>query len=303
MILLTACTARKISADDRISPKNVAKGSLTQVSERWASLLTNSVPEVPAGQLYAGPGPAIARNLHALGVRWHIVSAGVGLVSSRGRVPHYDCTISGDTQANVLSRITGSRPRASEWWTALTESLGRARPLRRLIVGSEPDTVCLALPAAYFDMVVREIDELPADAISRLRLFVADAGKLPPDLRLSAMPYDARIDGSQSPYAGTRATFAVRTAFHFITEVFMQAPSGSVVDHARLVREACNSWPNRRINQGDKRSDREIRAAVRRLLREGVSSCTAQLRILRTTEGIACEQQRFLRLFREVASG
>lgn len=224
-------------------------------------------------------------------------------MSSRDLLPHYDCTVVGETPANVLSRVTGSRPLPADWWRTLQDSIGCSRPVRRLVLRTAPDTLCVALPSTYLAMVTPELEGLPTSLLQHLRLFVTDRGTLTDALRDVAMPYDSRLDGSRSAYSGTRATFATRAAFHFITEIFAQDPKGTPTEHAQQVLAACSKWRRKKIATGESRSDQQIRTLIERLLREGLSTPTAQLRALRTIKRVACEQSRFARLFREVVNG
>lgn len=304
MILITACTSRKIAADRRISPTKVARGTLGQVSERWAALVESSPKSVPAGSLYEGAGPEFAQDIAEQGARWYVVSAGVSLVSSNDLVPQYDCTVTGRSRANVLLRIVGGEQSgAADWWGSLTATFGKTKPLRRLIVDSAPDTVCLALPAGYLGMVRPELEGLSSATLERLRVFVADAAKVPSSLQGVVMPYGVSLGGSASPYTGANSTLCVRAAHHFVTNVFARSPNGSAAEHARLVRGAMQSWPQREVRCGESRTDIEIRALIRWLLRNGFRTATAQLRFLRSEMDVACEQHRFHGLFSEVTHG
>jgi hypothetical protein len=303
MILVTACTQRKsVEQNQALRPVNILRGPLDDVAEHWVEEFQDRDRVTAARDFYQGLAPTLARDAMAHGARWFIASAGAGLVSARTLLPAYDCTIQGRT-ANILRRVTNpAKATPAQWWAAIGRAVGRPAPLRSLIQAAGSDTVCLALPEAYWKMIEVECRGLPRAAKERLRLFRARGlAKVDADLAPLVMPYDARLDGPDSMWRGSRGTFSVRAAHHFLTTIAHLNPQGAASEHAALVAEALLEWrAPKKPKLRAPATDKQVKTLIRDLHRRGISAPTTQLKHIRSVRKFACEQSRFERLRREV---
>jgi hypothetical protein len=303
-VLVTACTARKATANSPVvSLRSVAKGNVSSVAKAWIKRFSAAAATAHAGKLYAGPGPTLARSLQAKGLEWHIVSAGAGLVSATQPIPAYDLTISGLGASSVRSKIdNASKEFAAEWWSAICAELGEPTPLHRLVARPENELVLLALTQPYLGMVEAELRVLSVDAIRRIRLIGPRELKRVPDALQSVwMPYDASLNGADSPVQGPESSFTYRAAWHFLQRIFPKRLNGSPDEHKEMVSAALSKWRKPTRTNGQRMNDAELIEMIDELSEQGLNSPTAMLRRLRE-QGIGCEQFRFTQLY-EAARG
>jgi hypothetical protein len=133
------------------------------------------------------------------------------------------------------------------------------------------------------------------DATS-LRLFGAGLDRvLSHRLRSSLLPYDDRLD---AVIPGLRSDFAQRALTHYAVSIGIQGTleeDHRAVEHALAGVQRPMSPPRRQ-----QLNDDALRAVIRELLPEIGMRRTPMLRHLRDKRGLACEQERFRRLFEQV---
>ena len=102
---------------------------------------------------------------------------------------------------------------AGTYWAArLSRSLNAA--VAQTNDAGEP--ILIALPSPYLTMIEPEIEQLPPRALSRTRIFTGQSFRFRDDsLKSHLMPYDARLDGPDSPVPGTATDFASRALRDF----------------------------------------------------------------------------------------
>jgi hypothetical protein len=142
-------------------------------------------------------------------------------------------------------------------------------------------------------MIGGELGALPEEALARMRLFGHNIGAaLPEHLARSVMPYDARLDAA---VPGTRTDFAQRALRHFCQHVAVDGSLGTD-ESAQAVRKlmAGHVAPKTRVRP--RRSDEEMVAVISGHLGR-TTGIGRILRLVRDSDGLACEQARFSRLY------
>lgn len=261
----------------------------------WRRRLEGEPALVRADRLYKGRAFSVARAAAVqLGAGFGVVSAGLGYVDGAAEVPGYDLTIRAHGAASVRRRVEGAFD-AAAWWREV--SSGRfSSSLQAASDGR--DLILVALSRPYLEMLAGDLIAVATARPSALRLFgLSLAANAPPALRPYVMPYDERLERLGRP--GTRSDFAPRALAHFVETIVPNAATlegqAALVERRLAGAPAASPRPERR--RGD---DATIKDVIRRVaLREGFRSGLV-LKALRGSEGWACEQTRFMNLYRTV---
>ena len=294
-LIVTACTKRK-AGNTVVRMSALAPGSIDEVGCRWVAALNAAEPVTPAASLYRGGSHAESRRAVAES-RYHhlIVSAGLGLVSADSKIPNYAASVL-PGEDDVLAKLNGFED-AGNWWRWIQNRSPFARSLEAALQATEG--LCLiALPQAYLTMVAADIQSLPSALLTRVRLF--SGSKAPTRLAHLQMPYDDRLDGVDSPHRGTRGNFAARAMRHFVISILPTNKTRSAPQHAAAVSAALSRWRSPARTRGQRKTDAELREIFRKNWEAVDGRSTLMLRLLRDDLGVACEQRRFLNLFRDL---
>lgn len=293
-LVVTTCSAGK-RCRDPLTVADLPKGSLAEVAEAWHQRLRQETTLVRADRLYKGRAFSVARTAAAhLDADFGVLSAGLGYVSGTSTVPGYDLTVRDRAAASVRARIVGSFEPAA-WWKAMAAG-PFSGDLRAAIRGR--DLILVALSRPYLEMLADDLVAIGQAHPGKLRLFgLSLTETAPAALRPYIMPYSERLEQLGRP--GTRSDFAPRALAHFVEHVL---PDGGALSDQVAYVEACMSQaPEPQMRQDRRRGDDEtLKAVIRELAaREGFRSGVV-LRALRGTAGWACEQSRFMQLYRAV---
>ena len=224
----------------------------------------------------------------------HIVSAGLGLITSDDEVAPYDLSASGPRRG-LQGALSVCGATTAEWW----ELLCNGRGLFELLFRQPGAIVLAALPANYVEMVSRDLKKCGQAQLNRIRLFTSEAGRsvLPYDLHGIAMPYDDRLESIPN-YSGTRADFPQRAMRHFVECI--NAHSLTAPKAYDAVKNALAHHRKPRIIDRVRADDSEIKSLIRRQWKATGGRSSVLLRYLRDDAQIACEQGRFAQLWREI---
>ncbi|USU10679.1 hypothetical protein NF701_08780 [Sphingomonadaceae bacterium OTU29THOMA1] len=265
------------------------------VETAWIAVAAGLAAHKAASELYGGRGFGLAREAAAqASAELYVISAGLGLVHSARDIPSYGVTVSDRGDQAIARRVAG-RFDPSSWWAAVSrtpysESLQDVAARHRGLL-------LIALTAPYAAMIGSELGALQHEALARIRLFGHGIeAVLPRHLAGSVMPYDARLNAA---VPGTRTDFAQRALRHFCQHVAIDGSLDTEQSaHAVQSLLAGHVAPTARVRP--RRSDEEIVAIISEHL-ERTTGIGRILRLVRDSDGLACEQARFSRLY-ELAS-
>jgi hypothetical protein len=279
-IVVTWCVARKtVPASARFMENS---GSTSDRVDAWLGTLRDAPPTVPARDLYAGRAFCLAREAaDRYGADLSVVSAGLGWVTATTVVPAYDVTVgAGGLQGHDFD--------LAAWWRSVVAGPFSTTPGRDL---ANRPLVLACVASAYASFFSDALCSVPRE---RLRIFGSGlAQRLGGGLSYAVMPYDDRLDVL---VPGTRADFAQRALRHYLFEI---GPSTDTEGDKRRIEAALAGLAKNPIRPGRSLGDEEIRARIRQTVAETGLGRTAMLRHFRDVLGIACEQSRFARLYRE----
>ena len=301
--IVTSCTNRKRTTNSAVLRiGSISRDSVSNVAKQWMSQIKKERSEIkPALEVYVGRAFSEAQVCKQLtNGRLFIVSAGLGLISDQTHIPTYDLTIA-SSPANVASRIVGKEFSRRTWWARICRLGSNKDGISGLIRTNRATVFYIALPSPYLDMVAEDLEQIPDHLAKNVRIFSSEEGRrlLPKRLLPSWMPYDARLDGPDSPIPGTKSDFAQRAMRHFLENVVQKGGTDPRRD-AKIVAECLllMNYPNRPIRT--RMTDSEITAVMKREFHNVGGRASEMLPHLRRTLGIACEQGRFSRLFRDL---
>jgi len=267
--------------------------------------LANVSPVCAAGNLYVGRAfkeAAYASN--TVSADFWILSAGLGLVSAHSWVPAYSLTVSTGAEDSIEPKISDSPWLPQNWWQALN-SYGISQSKISSLIRNYPNhTFLISLSESYARLIQGDLTEISNSDLSRIRIFGLGLEQvLAPKFHHLIMPYDRRLDGPDSPIKGTLSDFSQRALRHYANLVVSGASDGSDIGKDReTVLAELASWRQPQIPKRNKKTDEEIRNLIDDHWDVVRGRSGRMLRLLRDGLGIACEQGRFQRLFRESAS-
>lgn len=301
LVLVTVCTNRKaIPPSVRLQAQQLPSGPQEIVSRIWRNWLRNAEPRIPARQLYAGRGfsEALAVVQTCKADLW-IISAGLGLVHGDEEVPGYDLTLSAGSDSSIRHKVTDGPFDATLWWSDMARRRRPKRSLAGLLASHPADHFVISLPGTYLELVQEDLLSVSSAELRKVRIVgPLDYARIPPRIRPQIMPYDDRLNGEDSPLNGTRADFPQRATRHFLEVACAEGLADDAVEDAARVHASLLGLAGPERAERRQLGDDEIVKVIHTCWDRASGQSTKMLRLLRDEEGIACEQGRFVRLFK-----
>ena len=295
--VVTICAQKKRHKPrPEATPAALESAPLADLAAQWRNIVKNLPPASAAADLYGGRAFGLARKASVeTACRFYVISAGLGLVDGQTSAPAYGLTVSHNSTESIASKAEGAFAPA-HWFEEMMA--GPLSTAWRSVFERGPGEVLVALTRPYAEMVGPSLAQLPQQHLDRLRLFGAGlASALPASLLGALVPYDDRLD---TLFPGTRSDFAQRAMAHYVKHIARagvdQAAANKCVAEA-LAEIQLPVRPVRKLA-----SDGDLLALIKARL-SPTASASRLLRQLRDDDGIACEQGRFTRLFRQARTG
>jgi hypothetical protein len=223
-----------------------------------------------------------------------ICSAGLGFLAGDSSIPAYSATF----EPTHPDGIPGGTAGAEHWWSAMELWKGfkrGPRSIRQLIQRDRTARLIVVLSPRYLRACRSDLVAAAAELEDPLQLSVISAGtKRDMALAPFLLPVDSRL---QAKVGGTKHSLNIRVAQALLE-------TGDTTHQA--MQQRLSQWL--RSLSPPPRFDRQVvsDAQVRRFIRGRIQRCEgpSHSRLLREfrTEGFACEQGRFARLFEEVTA-
>lgn len=297
-VVVTCANRKRHPVPGELRIQSIRQRSVERRFDAWVErLATSDAPAVPAEQLYGGEHWQIARTLEhgaAHGghpVRVWVCSAGYGLVPLTAPLRPYAATFAFG-QADSVAATT---PSARSWWDRHTSWVGPStsstpRSLAALATHAAHGALLLVLSGPYLRAcghdVLAAADQLHhPDQLS----IISTGSTVPSDLREFVLPADGRLQGA---LGGSMQALNVRIAAHLLEKHRAPLKRPALAD---TVTALGRGRPRPAPLQRTPLSDDQVRAFITSHWTENATH-TRLLRQLRDS-GLACEQQRFARLF------
>jgi hypothetical protein len=158
--------------------------------------------------------------------------------------------------------------------------------------------IIAALSATYLSSCGDDVLAASSKLVAHENLTLVSAGTSPHGVYADVLcPVDGNLQGA---LGGTLMALNVRAVGHILASLKAELPTRTVARNviAELGEVAAPVVRPRR----EPADDEEIRGLIAQRLRAASTSCTSMLRQFRS-EGRACEQSRFARLYAEVKGG
>lgn len=301
-IVVTNCTSRKRSTGyTGPSTTDLRTGNLIEVANEWREKLNATNPKQEANAVYCGRSfrevEIAAKSLNA---ELFIISAGLGVIHSKTKIPCYNLTVSCGTPVSVNNKIIP--PYSSKnWWLEVTKNNPYGTPLQNLLANHPNELILFALPKAYIDLIFCELDCLPVSHRENLRFFGKNTkAALPSILQNNWMPYDDRLQALGKGYSGTQSDFAQRALKHFVHYILPDSLQGNALIHSNNILNHFKLIDSAKKVERKKIDDSTIEDLMRAHSINGTLTATGLLRIFRHSLGIACEQTRFKKIYQSV---
>ncbi len=301
--IVVTCSNRKTQAVPPQLRLGAVPGSTPAARRRWwtARLSSPHRPKQPALQTYAGEHWSIAASLPGLypgrdGARLWVCSAGYGLIPAEAAIMPYSATFA----TGHPDSVPWSSTNAGAWWHELSTwdgpLPGASRSLAALARTDPGATLLLVLSPPYLRACRQDILDAAAalDNADRLMVVSVGADRTGPlaDLLVAA---DGRLQGL---FGGSKLSINVRVAAHIISAGLHTRSYASA-----MLTELAGTQPAPVTLARQRLSDAEVTAYIHRSLSaDPAASATRLLRTLRDAE-LACEQQRFYQLYRDLVGG
>jgi hypothetical protein len=278
------------------TPAALQSATLIDLAAQWTRVVKDLSPASLAADLYGGRAFGLARKAAKdADSRFYVISAGLGLVDGQTFAPAYGLTVSPNASESIQAKAVGTFATA-HWFEEMM-----AGPLSTdwtHIFERGSGEVLIALTRPYAEMVGLSLAKLPQQHRNRLRLFGANlSSALPASLHSALAPYDDRLD---TIFPGTRSDFAQRAMVHYVEHVALPGADRAAAYKCVLEALADVEMPARLVRRGA--NDGDLLALIKTRL-SPTASASRLLRQLRDDDGIACEQGRFARLFRQAQAG
>lgn len=296
--VVVPCSARKLQrSSPLLTACKLPKGTSDDLANAWVKRLRTvdaATLHEPQG-LYDGGGFRRAKAVAAEhSAPLFVMSAGLGLVSSRSKIPCYELTITMGSPNSIAARATDAID-VKSWW-AMVQAGPFATAMQS--IAEQPGRILVGLSQPYAELVAADLEALPEGARARLRIFGMGLRKvLPESLAAQCIHYDCRLD---VVVPGTRLDKWSRAMEHF-SRLIAHRPMASLVDDQQCVDDALAIVTPTKAPNRARLSDEDLSTHIRALIDDGIG-LTAGLKHLRRQMLIACEAQRFRRLYLEQAA-
>ncbi len=187
--IILSCTARKRALEPEYPQlRNVGQVPVSDRVAKWVALVSTSPRRFMATDLYAGEYWKTGMELASCAessrqISVSVVSAGLGLVGIRDRVPMYGATLSARHPDSVLatSDLMASRHVRRQWWDELTraEVLHRGGPQRLVDLeqAESATSVVVCVGRDYLDAIATDLTTLIERLGDPKRVMVFASGK------------------------------------------------------------------------------------------------------------------------------
>jgi hypothetical protein len=303
MNVVVTCAARKIEpAAAQARVKNLKRRTLKGRFTEWSMRIRhNSEKAVKAIDLYRGNSWSIIRKLqkdgkHGKKLRLWIISAGHGLISTDTLVIPYAATFAdGHPDSVKPSRLQNST--TGDWWKKLVQWRRQARQKVSSIsdiAKSYPDEpLVIAISKEYLSATYDDIVEARKMLLSPDKMVIICTGaKKNGDLADNFLPCDARFENHFHCCRGDLNVYLLESVVksHFASDISASKLKAGF-------KRKLDKLPKIALQNRSRLSDLALEAFITFNLLDCCGGSFTNLLSLLRSEGCACEQKRFRRLF------
>jgi hypothetical protein len=301
--IITNCSkSKKQKVQQDLMALNLKEGLIDQVSNEWSEKVKGSIHEtLPARDQYVGRSFKEVKKIEKIqNINWHIISAGLGLISSEKEIPSYDLTITNGSSNSIVQKLNCNSG-ISDWWKKINEKFNHGSfPIAKLINEYKDTLFLFALTKSYFNLISSEFSQIKDN--SKIRLFgFRDSNNLDLSVKKYFLPYDpSKFDGPDSENNGIKNDYPRRVMRHYVEHILCQLRGPNFEQESKLVEEYLSNKTPQKILNNKKYTDDYIIEKIKDYKKEDYPTHRILLKHFRHDLNIACEDSRFKALFHEV---
>jgi len=301
--IITNCSkSKKQKAQQSLIAMNLKEDSIDQVSNEWSEKVKASTcGTLAARDQYVGRSFKEVKNIEQTkSFDWHIISAGLGLISSEKQIPSYDLTITNGSPNSIIQKLNCDRG-ICDWWEKINEQFNHENfPIAKLLNENRDTLFLFALTKSYFNLISSEFSKIKDK--SNIRLFgFRDSNNLVESVKKYFLPYDpSKFDGPDSENNGIKNDYPRRVMRHYVEHILCQLKGPNFEQESKLVEEYLSTKTPKKILKNKKYTDAFIIEKIKDYKKEDYPTHRILLKHFRHDLNIACEDSRFKALFHEV---
>ena len=303
IVIITNCSKKKKQkAPHSLMAMNLQEGSIEHVSNEWSQKVKASNGSTRAARdQYVGRSFKEVKTIEQTKYfEWHIISAGLGLISSENEIPSYDLTITKGSPNSIIQKLNCNSS-ITDWWEKINKTYNHESfPIAKLINNNKDTLFLLALTKSYFNLISSEFSKIKDK--SKIRLFgFRDSNNLVESVKKYFLPYDPlKFDGPDSENNGIKNDYPRRVLRHYVERILNQLKEPNFEQESKLVEEYLSNKTPQIILKNKKYTDDYIIDKIKNYNKADYPTHRILLKHFRHDLNIACEDSRFKTLFHEV---
>lgn len=299
MLIIAPCSSKKqVSITPELETYSIQANDLEEFSEKWVVRVHQAKDTYKSTDVYAGVGVSASKSAAViLNAELQFLSAGMSLINSSKLIPGYNLTISNQGPTPFTQVKKAGTPQ--NWWNSLNKAFGYTTPLIN-IIREHIGPVYLALPSNYLIMIEDELTKAIQESPKKIRVITSSKIDINATLASVAIRYDQRLNTVSNGPSGANASFVQRALLNFARIISKHsAEDESVATQQTLVNDFFKDIDNVGKVKRLKVSESHLFTIIQSALANENVSQYKLLESLRHSEGIACEQTRFKRVYEQ----
>lgn len=302
--LITNCTSSKSSKlKHDVKIKDICDKTLSP-SKNWLDKIQSQKDLVAAIDVYVGDHWSKVNEVYNLDFPVWVVSAGYGLISAKQEISSYNATFNANDENSVSKFFSGESlaEKNISWWNKINAKEStvhkKAGPIEELYIDNTTDIFFIVVPPNYLKVLEPELQKLASSGtLHKENTFIFSSKQnLNPSLRDF---YFQAKDNFCKDLGGSRISLNIRLASYIIKRLTLEGAVAPQVES--LYNDLLKNLPPAEKFNRKRMTDEDVYHFIREELESlGIkeSSASKLLRTLRS-KGMACEQKRFGKLYKE----
>ena len=218
-----------------------------------------------------------------------VVSAVLGLLSSKTKIPSYEATVKHFKEKNWCAN--GVKFDYASWWKFLCSTKYSLPSISSLV--SDKDLILISVSSEYLKLIYEDLLQVK----SRLIIFTGfNDQTVLKSLSQYMSPYTENFDGPDGVLRGTNRDFAQRCHADFLTRY---NKFNNIEQTLESIKVDMKKWRSPVKHKNKKTTDEEIVKLIKKYI-PSYNNYRDLLRYFRYDLKIACEERRFKNLFLQI---
>tara|TARA_X000000950_G_C13819060_1_gene621094 strand:+ start:437 stop:1249 length:813 start_codon:yes stop_codon:yes gene_type:complete len=259
-----------------------------KLQDQWNIQINKDYNLVYCENLYNGNGfKRISKILD--NKEFFVVSAGLGLLSSKNKIPSYEASVKHFKEKIGLQN--GVKFDYASWWKFLCSTKYSLPGIHSLV--SDKDLILISVSSEYLKLIYEDLLQVK----SKLIIFTGfNDQTVLKSLSQFMSPYTENFDGPDGVFRGTNRDFAQRCHADFLTRY---NKFNNIEQTLESIKLDMKKWRSPIKHKNKKTTDEEIVKLIKKYI-PSYNNYRDLLRYFRYDLKIACEERRFKNLFLQI---